>query len=295
MRAALFLALLTGLGLGVSACGSSAPATKSTRAKGTAGVLPTAIVPVSRDALSLGPLQTSGIFVVLAGNTSSKGVFSYDLATHKEVGSFSVSNVATSVTELPSGVIAVGLGGGSFGAVDLYSGSGQQIASIPVADPVRALAVGGNGATIFVLMGTGNTRAVAVLDATTHLASTTIPVATNTVAIASSLHDQELYGLDANGFVSVYATSTGQRIGSFVIGHSGIDLVMAPSGTEIYALKGTGGIRNVAIVNLATERDMRAVPAPAGSVSIQPGLAGHHLLELASPSSSSNVQELPVS
>ncbi|MCL5972880.1 MAG: hypothetical protein M1557_00555 [Actinobacteria bacterium] len=295
MRAVLGLALTVGLSVTLAACGSSTSVAKHAKGKGARRALPTAIVPVSRGAEALGPLQSNGLFAVLAGNASAQGVFSYDLANHTEVDSFSVSNLATSVTELPSGVIAVGLAGNGVGAVDLYSGSGHQIASIPVADPVRALAVGGDGATIYVLMNSSGGRAVAVLDATTRLASTTIPVDSQTVAVAPSLHDHELYGLDATGSVSVYATSTGQRIGSFAVGHSGVDLVLSPNGTQLYVLKGRGGIRNVAVVDLATERDIAAVAAPAGSVSLQAGLSGHHLLELASIASAANVQELPVS
>jgi len=243
----------------------------------------------------MGPLQPDGEVAVLAGTPSSRGVFFYDLASRKEVGSFSVSNLATALTELPSGVVAVGLGAASVGAVDLYTTSGQQLASIPVAAPVRALALGTNGATIYVLEGTASTRAVAVLDVTTKLATTTIPVSANTVAVAAATSGTELYGLDDDGFVDVYATNTGQKIGTFPVGHSGIDLVASPDGTALYVLKGTGGVRNVAVVNLATEGDVRALPAPAGAVAIQTDLAGTHLLELVGGAGASNIQEWPSS
>jgi hypothetical protein len=287
------IAALVVVASALAACGQSTTSTTS-KASTSSGPKSTASVPVSAGALSMGPLQPNGEVAVLAGTSNSKGVFFYDLASGKEVGSFSVSNLATAVTELPSGVVAVGLGNSRVGAVDLDTTSGQQLASIPVAAPVRGLALGTNGNSIDVLVGTSTTRAVVVLDVTTRLATTTIPVSANTVAIAPSTSGTELYGLDANGFVDVYAMTTGQKIGTFPVGHSGIDLVASPDGSALYVLKGVGGIRNVAVVNLATEGDVRALPAPADSVAIETDLSGTHLLELVG-GSAANIQEWPVS
>jgi hypothetical protein len=287
-------AVVVGLGLVASACGSSAKGTTTQRVADTHR-LPTAIVPVSSGAESLGPLQENGTFVVLAGTTSTKGIFVYDLATHHETGSYSVSALADSVTELSSGIMAVGLDGQGVGAVDLYSNSGTFIASVPVARPVISLSLATNGTSVLVLEGTQSSRAVAILDTSTRLATTTIPVASNTVAVADSAHGNEIYGLGSSGTVDVYASATGQEIGGFVVGHSGYSLTLAPNGTQLYVLKGRNGVRNVAVVDLSTQRDLRALPAPAGAVALQPSLGGQHLLELASVAGSSNVQEWPLS
>jgi len=233
------IAALVVVASALPACGQSTTSTTS-KASTSSGPKPTAIVPVSEGALSMGPLQPNSEVAVLAGTSSSKGVFFYDLASGKEVGSFSVSNLATAVTELPSGMVAVGLGNSRVGAVDRDTTSGQQLASIPVAAPVRGLALGTNGNSIDVLVGTSMTRAVVVLDVTTRLATTTIPVSANTVAIAPSTSGTEFYGLDVNGFVGVYAMTTGQKIGTFPVGHSGIDVVASPDGSALYVLKGWG-------------------------------------------------------
>lgn len=294
LRVAAGLVVVAGV---LAACGStsssSAPASSSSTAH--RGSVPVAIVPVSAGALSLGPLQANGEFSVLAGTPSSKGVFTYQLSTRREVASFSVSNQATAITQLPNGVIAVGLGSGSVGAVDLESSSGQQLASIPVAAPVRGLALGTDGSTIYVLEGTGSTRAVAVLDTATRSAATTLPVNADTVAIASSPTQQELYGLESTGALDVYSTATGQRIGTFPVGHSGIAATLSPDGTALFVLKGVGGVRNVAVVNLSTEGDVRAIGAPAGGIAIAPTLTGADVLVLAVGPTSANVQELPTS
>jgi hypothetical protein len=287
-------AIVVGLGLVASACGSSVKSTATQRVSDT-HPQPTAIVPVSSGAVSLGPLQANGTFAVLAGTPSSKGIFIYDLATHHETGSYSVSALADSVTELPNGIIAVGLSGQGVGAVDLYSNSGNVVASVPVAGPVISLALASNGNGILVLEGTQSARAVAILDTTTRVATTTIPVANNTVAVVDSAHGNELYGLDSSGTVSVYASATGQKIGGFPVGHSGYSIALAPYGTQLYVLKGRGGVRNVAVVDLSTEADLRALPAPAGAVALQPSLGGRHLLELDSVGVASNVQEWPLS
>jgi hypothetical protein len=287
-------AIVVGLGLVASACGSSAKSTATQRVSDT-HPQPTAIVPVSSGAVSLGPLQANGTFAILAGTPSTKGVFIYDLATHHEVGSYSVSALADSVTELPDGIIAVGLSGQGVGAVDLYSNSRNVVASVPVAGPVISLALATNGNGILVLEGTQSSRAVAILDTTTRVATTTIPVASNTVAVVDSAHGHELYGLGSSGTVSVYASATGQEIGGFPVGHSGSSLTLAPNGTQLYVLKGRRDVRNVAVVDLNTQRDLRALPAPAGAVTLQPSLGGQHLLELASVAASSNVQEWPLS
>lgn len=294
-RSAPFVALLVGLGICASACGAASTSSNSSQGTSVKSNLPTAIVPVGLGASSFGPLSANGLFVVLSGNTQSRGVYSYDLATRKQVSSFSVSNIATAVTQLPNGTIAVGLGGTGVGAVDLYSSSGQSIVSIPLAAPVRALALDSDGTSVLVLIGQGTSRAVALLNTTTRVASSTIPVDSQTVAIAPSSHGNEIYGLDSTGYVGVYAAATGQKIGSFAVGHSGIGLSTDPNGTDLFVLKGRGSVRNVAIVDLATESDVRAVPAPRGSVMIQSSLSGHHVLALANTTGGANVQELPLS
>ncbi|WP_298341551.1 hypothetical protein [Ferrimicrobium sp.] len=284
--------LALGLGALLGACGTATTSTahRSTT-PGSTQQRPSEIIPVSSGALAMGPLQSNGTIAVLAGTEHSKGVFLYDIADHQEIGSFSVSNLAQSITQLPNGDIAIGFGGGSVGAVQLYAESGRELASVPVAEPVLSLSVGSNGGSVLVLEGTSRARAVALLDVATRQASSTIPVALQTVAIASSLQTpNELYGLGSQGIVAVYTTTTGQEIGDFTVGHSGRALAMGPGGNHLFVLKGSAQIRNVAVVDLATERDVRVLPAPKGAVAIQTDLTSQHLIELASLPNAANIQ-----
>ncbi len=277
----------------LSSCGSQATSAKTPQSK-HATAKPEKILGVPANSLSLGPLQSNGEIALLAGSEKSMGVFVFNLADSKELSSFSVSNAATSITELPNGVIGVGLANGSAGAVDLYQISGAKVATVPMSGPVIGMSADGNGSTMLVLVGSANVRAVAFLDTNTNQATSSIPLVSNTVSVCMSVGGNYLYGLESGGMMDVYAVSTAQKVGQFRVGHSGISTVMSPSGTQMFVLKGRNGIRNVAVVDLNTESDVRALPAPTGSVSLTTDLAGKSLIELATKSGKSNLQEWPV-
>ncbi len=277
----------------LASCGSQATSAKKPESKHVSAK-PEKILGVPANAIFLGPLQSNGEIAVLAGSSKSMGVFVFDLADSKELSSFSVSNTATSITELPNGVIGVGLANGSAGAVELYQVSGAKVATVPMSGPVISMSNDGNGSTILVLEGTTSVRAVEFLDANTNQATSSIPLVSSTVSVCMSGSGSYLYGLESGGIVDVYTVSTAQKVGEFRVGHSGISSVMSPSGSQMFVLKGRNGVRNVAVVDLNTESDVRALPAPAGSVSVVTDLAGKNLIELATISGKSNIQEWPV-
>jgi len=78
--------------------------------------------------------------------------------------------------------------------------------------------------------------------------------------------------------------------GSYKIGVTPIQLAISPSGTTLYVLRSTATADNVAVVDVATEAQVRALPAPAHSVGVEASLDGHSLYLIVGTGTYGNIQ-----
>lgn len=192
-----------------------------------------------------------------------------NLATSKVGGAVPVSSAADALTELSTGTVVVGTATASTGSIELLNGtSGTLSSTIAMSDPVKAVAAGSDGTTVYALEAAPSAEAIAVVDTTSGKITATIPVSSGTVGVVGSVDGSSVYGVQSNGLISQYAVAGGQPTARFSIGHSGIAAAISPTGTTLYVLKSNGVAFNIAVVDLATERDVTALPAPANSVGL---------------------------
>jgi DNA-binding beta-propeller fold protein YncE len=232
---------------------------------------------------------------ILVKATGSANIQSFDLSKGTTLGIVPVGSDASAITELSTGVVAVGTAAGTAGSVELRNGtSGALSATIPVSGPVKALAPGADGATLYVLTGTVKSEAISVLDTSNQTVTKTIPVSLGTVAVAASPSGSDIYGLGDTGQVSDYPVAGGTAISRFKAGNSGIALAISPDGNTLYVLKGSGAVRNVAEVSTATESVRKVLPAPAGAVSVSVSADGTSLYDVVGTPAYGNIQVFPL-
>jgi DNA-binding beta-propeller fold protein YncE len=227
----------------------------------------------------------------LAGSTRSRGLFEFNLASGRAVGSISVSSAAQSVTESLTGMLGVALGSGGTGALELLDGSTATVVRIvPLGAPARDVVVGSDGATFYVLNGTTVSSSVTIVDSQDGRVQGTVPVPLNTVSIVPDAQETAIYALQPNGRVSQIATAGGRIITSFPIGAQGHSLALSPDGSTLYSLKGSTDATNVAVVDLATESVSKVLPAPSNCLQVLVSANGNQLYQVAGTAGYGNIQ-----
>jgi DNA-binding beta-propeller fold protein YncE len=263
------LALLAALPLTACSVGSTVVAAKT-------AARPERILPAPRGVLAAGQPQSDGAIWTLAGNTASRGLFEFSLATGHAIGSVSVSNAAQSVAESLTGVLGLALGTSRAGALELLNG-GQVV-------------VGADGATFYVLNGSATSSSVTIVDSASGQVSGTVPVPLDTVSIAPDLEETTLYALQPDGRVSQIAIAGGKIMTSFPIGDSGRSLALSPDGSTLYVLKNGLGSANVAVVDLATQGVREVLPTPGNCIQVLVSASGTQLYQLVGTASYGNIQ-----
>jgi DNA-binding beta-propeller fold protein YncE len=273
----------------LSACSSGG--SPSGRPAQAADVKPRQILAAPKNLLAAGQPQPNGTVWALAGNAASKGLFDINLADGNELGSVSVSNAASSVSESLNGVIGLALGTSKTGALELLNGTtGKVIKSIPLGAPARDVIVGSAGATFYVLDGTAKSASVTIVNSQTGGVQDTVPVPLDTVSIAPDSLGISVYALQPDGQVSQVAVAGGQVMTSFVTGPGARSIALSPDGSTLYVLRNDGQDANVAKVSIATESVRRVLPAPANSRQVLVSADGSELYQLVSTSSYGNIQ-----
>ncbi|MCY0909668.1 MAG: hypothetical protein OWR62_14905, partial [Sulfobacillus thermotolerans] len=230
------------VGLGLTACGS-APPPVSTGPSSVSHLHPSAIIATPQGTLSATAPEPNGTLWVLAGNGASKGIYQYDVSQRKALGSESVSNNVTSIAQSSTGLLALGIGTVSSGAVEVANGtSGGVLATIPVSGPVYSVAAGDDGVSFYVLNGSSQARSVTVINGQTDKVVGNVPVPANAVSVVPSPGEHNVYVLQPNGVVSEITVAGGHITTQFSIGHSGRALALGPNGATLYVLKGQGPI-----------------------------------------------------
>jgi DNA-binding beta-propeller fold protein YncE len=249
------------------------------------------ILAAPKDLVAAAQPQSNGALWALAGNTTAKGLFGIDLGTGRGTGSISVSNAARSVAESLTDVVGLALGAGRTGALQLLDGStGKVTRTVPLGAPARAVVVGSDGVTFYVLNGTAKSASVTIVNSRSGAVQGTVPVPLKTVSIAPDAAGESLYALQPSGLVTQVALAGGNIMSSFPIGSAARSLALSPDGSTLYVLKDSGPGVNVAEVNLATESVQKVLPAPANSLQVLVSADGSELYQVVGTPTYGNIQ-----
>ncbi|WP_249010373.1 YncE family protein [Conexibacter sp. DBS9H8] len=279
------------MALAITACGGgSATPTATTRA---AGVKPIRIIPGPAGLRSAGPPQPNGTIWTLSGSGRVRTLQALSLATGDAQKAVGAPASATAVGQSTTGLLALGLGTASTGAVDILNGANGTVqATVPVGAPVRALAFGNNGVTVYALDANAKSASVTVIDAATHKVTKTVPVPLDATALVPSTNQTAVWTVQRSGTVQETSLANGRAMVAFPVGDPGIGVAITPSGSTLYVLKGTAASANIAVVNLATESIQKVLPAAAHSVGLQLALNGSELYDVVGAGSFGNIQLL---
>lgn len=289
------IAALGSASLALAACGGGGPVAAGRRIHDASSEKPSSIFAGPAGILSAAQPQPNGDMWLLAKAGGAETLQELDLSTGKITAIVPEGTSAASITESPSGVVAVGLNGGSTGAVDLRNGtSGALLGTVPVGAPVKAVAAGADGSTLYVLNGTSSSSSVTLVNLQTDQASISIPVPLGTTAIAVEPTGQYLLALTSSGTVDVVNVGNGSVGGRFPVGPDPVQVAVSGTGTTLFVLKREGTGTDIGVIRLATERQARALPAAAHSADIQVAANGRSIYDVVGTSTYGNVQVLPL-
>ncbi len=279
----------------LAACSSTPAAAPGTSGKATT-TKPEATFGAPSGLLAGGQPQPNGVMWLLAESGQAATLQELNLDSGKIQTIVPESTAAKALVQSPSGVVAVGVATGATGAVELHNGSsGAMVATVPVGAPVKGLAAGADGTTLYVLNGNATSASVTLVNLQTDHTSVSVPVPLATTAIAVQPTGQELYALTAAGTVDEINVGNGSVTGRFSVGSDPVQLAISSSGSTLFVLKRAGSGTNVGVVQLATERQVRVVAAPAGCVDIQLSEDGQQIYDVVGTATYGNVQVFPLS
>jgi hypothetical protein len=287
-RMAAALALMSA-GLVLAACGSGGtPAGARDAAAVSAG--PERIVNAPRSLLAAAQPQPDGTLWALAG-TPSTGLFDLDAATGKVLASISVSKAARSVAETSTGIIGVALGTSRSGALELLDGRTRKvIRTVLLPAPARQVVVGPDGTTFYVLNGWAGSASVAVVSSQNGAVRDSVPVPADAVSVTPDIGQAAVYVLQKAGLVDVIGISSGKITARFPVGRHGEALAMSPGGAQLYVLKGTSAVSNIAVVTVSTESVSRVLPAPSHCLELLVSPSGRLLYDVVGAPGYGNLQ-----
>jgi DNA-binding beta-propeller fold protein YncE len=252
--------------------------------------MPQHIIRAPRSLLAAAEPQANGIIWALAGK-SSAGLFEFDSTTGHVAGSVSVSKAARSVAESSSGVIGLGLGTSSSGALELLDGhTGKVLRTVPLPAPARQVVVGSDGATFYVLTGWSSTASVTIVNSQTGAIHGSVPMPSDTASVVPDLQQTGLYALEKTGLVDEIGISGGKITAKFKVGDQGRSIALSPDGGTLYVLKGTALLANIAVVDVSTESVRRVLPAPSHCRGLLVSASGNQLYEVVGTAGYGNIQ-----
>ncbi len=275
----------------LAACSGGTSSTSTSQQEGSA-IKPLRVIAAPAGLIAGTAPQPSGILWALAGSATSKNIQIIRLsgsgpgATIVPVGSGAVD-----VVESSSGLIGMALRTTTTGALQFRNGaSGAVVAMVALPSPAMALTAGSDGATFYALCGTSSVRAVTVVSSLGNRITNTIPVPADTVSIAVEPSQQRLFALLSDGTVKVIAVIGGQILSSFTAGPGANRIAISNDGSTLYVLKTAGQAENVGVINVATQRQTGAIPAPANTVDIQVSLDGTQIYDMVGTQRYGNIQ-----
>jgi DNA-binding beta-propeller fold protein YncE len=251
-------------------------------------VVPQHIVQAPMNLRGAAAPQADGTMWVLAGRGTA-GLFRFSAASGRRVGSVPVSAAARSIAESAAGVLGLALGSRSSGALQLLSArTGKGTRTVPLPAPARDVA--SSGAAFYVLTGRAGAASVSVINDRNGAVRATVPVPVDAVSVAPDPAQGSVYVLEKTGLVEQIGVPDGRISARFKPGDHGRALALSPDGGTLYVLKGTAAISNVAVVDVATERVRRVLPAPSHCRGLLASADGRQLIEVVGASGYGNIQ-----
>lgn len=253
------------------------------------------VLPAPKELLSAGNPQPNGSIWVLSGSANVKTLTGIDLSDDKAFDSIGVSASASAVAQSPTGILALGLATAHTGAVELLNATtGAAEGSIAVGAPVRALAFGSNGVTLYVLNGNAASTSVTVIDTTSDKIVTSLGEPLDAIGLVPDPSQSALWTVDRSGVVEQTSLSSGKPIAAFPMGNPGLAIAVSPDGGYLYVLKGTASGANIAVVSTVTESITRLIPAAAGSIALAVAPDGRTLYDIVGTPTVGNIQQIPL-
>ncbi len=205
------------------------------------------------------------------------------------------SSNADSTSQSPSGVVGVGVATATTGALELRNGSsGALLGTVPIGAPVKDVFAGADGSTFYVLNGNSTSASVTLVNSQSDKASVSVPVPLDTDAIAVDPSGANLFALGSGGKLDEITIGSQTVAASYPVGSMPVALAISPNGSTIYVLNSHDSIVNVGVIDVATERQTEAVPAPANAVGVQVSVDGTSLYDIVGTPTYGNVQVFPI-
>lgn len=251
------------------------------------------ILPTTPALVSGGAPQPDGTMWVLAGSSRDRTIQQLNLTSGKVLHVRSVAGTASAIAESATGTLAVGYANPQ-GTVEFRdAGTGSVVSTLGVGQPVKGLVAQGQTSTFFVLDGTFSATTVNTVNPSGPVVQSATGVELRSVAIAATADGSHAYLLQSSGSVVEFPIAGGkstQAISQFYAGAGAAQIALSPDGSKLFVLKIVNGDANVGVFNLATDNQERLLPAPAGTVDLQPSLDGSHLYLLVGTPTVGNIQ-----
>jgi len=251
------------------------------------------IVPLPSGVISAGQLQSDGTVWVLSGDAAVKTLSQIDLGAKRTSQTVGVSSDALAVAQSSTGVLALGLGTATAGAVELMNGSTAEVTdTVAVGAPVRALAFGADGVTLYVLDGTAASASVTVINTSTDMVVSTLGVPADAVGVVPDPTQTSIWTVEQSGNVEQTSLQSTKAIQQLPIDGAGIALAIAPTGGTLFVLKGNPTVSNIAVISTATDSIERVLAAAAGSVGLVSAMSGTTLYDVVGSPTFGNIQAI---
>jgi hypothetical protein len=271
------------------ACGLAA--CTSPVAHHTSTTIPLRIIPAPAHTISLTSPRTDGSIWVLSGTSAEKTISRLDATSGHVQAIVGINPNATDLAESSSGILAVSIGSGPTGSVDLRQGSdGADIATVATSGPATRLAISQTGNLFFALIESAGAESVAEINAQTHALVTSVAVPPTTTDVVPVDDGSSLWALLTNGTVEEFSTTAPHALTMFSTGPSGTRVALSPDGATMYVLRASGTTANLALVALSTQSVHRVIPAPAGATAIAVSLDGRTVYDAATAGTTSDIQ-----
>lgn len=286
------VALFLVMGVALTACFSSGASVKRKRPQRRTVAK---VLAAPKGVVSAASPQPNGTMWLLSGTARVKTLTSIDLSDGKTVRAVGVSSSASAVAQSPTGVLALGLATAHTGAVELLNATtGAEEGTVAVGAPVRSLAFGADGVTLYVLDGDASSTSVTVVNTTTDKAVTSFGQPHDATSVVPDPSQSAVWTLDRSGVIEETSLSSYKPMAAFPMGDPGLAIAAAPDGGLLYVLKGTAAGGNIAVVSTVTDSIKRLLPAAAGSVALALSPDGRMLYDVVGTPAVGNVQEIPL-
>lgn len=283
---------VVGLATLVAACASPSgqPTTPTTAAPEVSH-----IIPGPSGLLGAGQPQPNGTMWLLSGSPQVKAIDQIDLSGGQTVASVGVSANATAVAQSSTGAIAVGLGTATTGAVELHSGTtGAVTSTVPVGAPVRALAFGADGVTLYVLNGAGRSTSLSTIDTSSGTVTGSVGMPVDGVAVTPDPANANVWSVQQSDNLQQTSLTSRRAVQVLPIDGPGIGVAITPQGQSILVLKGTGTVDNIVEIDTSSGTVTRTLAAAAHSVGLVISPDGATLYDLVGTPSYGNIQVIPL-